>query len=147
MDESRIKTNKQLCRRYYTAYGKEGPSILDEVLSPKFVDHNAFPGFESDLEGAQELARQVRTAFPDGRMRIDHLVAEGDYVAIHWTFVGRFSAPFMGVAANNKDTSMTGIELVRIRNGLIVEAWHSEDLLGWMQSVGALPEIGHAVVA
>ncbi len=39
---------------------------------------------------------------------------------------------------------MSGIEILRVRDGQIAEFWHMDDFLGLMQQLGAIPAPGVA---
>jgi SnoaL-like polyketide cyclase len=63
-----------------------------------------------------------RQAFPDGRMTIENMVAEGDRVATRKTFRGTHRGELMGIPPTGK----------------VVETWHVGDDLGVLQQLGAL---------
>ena len=44
----------------------------------------------------------------------------------------------MGIAPIGKSVKVTGILIVRIANGKIVESWGETDALGWMQQLGVV---------
>jgi hypothetical protein len=45
---------------------------------------------------------------------------------------------------NGKQVTMSGIDILRISDGKIVEMWNQEDVLGMMQQLGAIPEPGQS---
>jgi len=61
-------------------------SVADQLIDPDFVVHGAGgQTVRSGPEGARQLVAAWRTGFPDGRMTIDDLFAEGDEVADRMT--------------------------------------------------------------
>jgi predicted ester cyclase len=46
----------------------------------------------------------------------------------------------MGIAPTGKQVTMSGINILRIADGKIVEMWNQEDVLGMMRQIGAIPE-------
>lgn len=47
----------------------------------------------------------------------------------------------MGIAPTGKQVTMTGIDIVRIAGGRIVERWGETNNLGFMQQLGVVPEL------
>ncbi|MGB0653728.1 MAG: ester cyclase [Thermoplasmatota archaeon] len=132
--------NKRIARRYAELINQHDAALYNEVCSPRFRDHNPAPGFQDDLEGMKSFMSQVFAGFPDVRVEVDRLLVSDEFVTILWTAHATHEGPFMGVAATGKRTTMNGIEVIRIRKGLVSDSWHSEDLLGLMQQIGAVPE-------
>jgi len=78
-------------------------------------------------------------ASPKIRMRVQDLIAEADKVVDRWTQTMPHSGEFKGIPATGKQVTVTGINIVRIADGKIVELWHREDALGLLQQLGAIP--------
>jgi predicted ester cyclase len=51
---------------------------------------------------------------------------------------GKHTGDHLGVAASNSPVEFTGISIVRIRDGQIVEAWNNFDFMSMNQQIGAL---------
>jgi predicted ester cyclase len=67
------------------------------------------------------------------------MIAEGDRVATKKTLTGTHTAEFNGIPPTGKQVSITYIDILRLRNGKIVEHWLSMDQMGFMQQLGVLP--------
>lgn len=80
-----------------------------------------------------------RRAFPDLRMEIHELVAEGDLVAARLTLSGTHQGPWAGVAPTGRRVTMSLMMLFRFEGGRLVEFWESDDQLGLRRQLGALP--------
>ena len=78
-------------------------------------------------------------AFPDCHVTIDDMIAEGDRVATKKTFTGTHTAELNGIPPIGKQVSITYIDILRLRNGKIVEHWLSMDQMSFMQQLGVLP--------
>jgi predicted ester cyclase len=50
----------------------------------------------------------------------------------------------MGVPPTGKVVTVTGIYIARFAGGRCVEEWSSSDQLGWLQQLGAVPEMAQA---
>jgi predicted ester cyclase len=101
---------------------------FESVHSPDFVDHSAGDR-TPDRIGLRQGIVDLYRAFPDFAaattvLAIDH--AEG-LVTIRWTAEGHHDGEFMGIAATGGRIGFAGIELIRIRDGQVVERWGEWD--------------------
>ena len=134
------EANKALVRRFYEEVLEKGNlTLVDELFASNYVYHEPTVGEVKGPEGIKQLAAMYRTAFPDLRMRIEDLVAEGDKVVSRWTGRGTHLGELMGVAPTGKQMTVTGMVISRIIGGKFVEDWENYDTLGMMQQLGALP--------
>jgi predicted ester cyclase len=81
----------------------------------------------------------VRTAFPDVRVTIDHMVGEDNQVVVVFTVAGENSGPFMGKPPTGQSILFTGIHYYQIKNERIHTARYEHDLLGLMEQLGMIP--------
>jgi uncharacterized protein YhfF/predicted ester cyclase len=89
---------------------------------------------------AYSMHKTLTGAFPDLRIDIQDLIAEGDKVVARMTFHGTHRGPFRGIAATGRQVRFTAIRVYRIADGKIVETWANQDalgLLGQLQSEAA----------
>ena len=112
-----------------------------DFFEPNFVNHlDHDPGSPlNSIEKAQQMFRQMFTAFPDMRVTIQQQVAEGDTVMTHKVFVGTHLGAFMGAAPSGKLIRFGVIDILRLANGKIVEHMAVQDRLGMLQQLGLLP--------
>jgi steroid delta-isomerase-like uncharacterized protein len=114
--------------------------ILDEIVANNYVRHDpAFPGEVRGPEGFKQYVLAMSTPFPDARISIEDVIAEGDRLALRWTFQGKHSGEFMGIPASGKELTLTGISIIRMEGGKIVEGWDGYDALGMLRQLGAAP--------
>ena len=131
-----IENNKLLVRRLYEDCINRGrPELLAQLIAEEFM---ASPGEKGASEFANGIAA-VRKGFPDVRFEIEDLVAEGDRVAVRWTFRGTHGGPFAGTAASQASVTQTANVIFQISDGKISRAWVQVDRLGLLQQIGALP--------
>lgn len=89
--------------------------------------------------GAKIWFNTAVSAFPDFHITPEDVIAEGERVVTHFTFSGTHDGKFMGIPATGKQFSITGIAIVRIADGKLVEWWENADVMGLMQQLGVLP--------
>ena len=133
--------NKALARRAYDAYNQRNLAVFYELFTPDFVLHNASMTIQG-LEAYKRFVSMYLTAFPDARISLEDLIAEGDTVVTRQTFRGTHQGDLMGIAPTGKQVSGTGILITRIANGKAVEQWSNYDDLGLLQQLGVVPAMG-----
>jgi steroid delta-isomerase-like uncharacterized protein len=113
--------------------------LVDELVAPDAIDHSGMPGRPEGPEGVKWAARMFRTAFPDLRFTVEDQVAEGDRLHNRFTVSGTHQGEFMGIPATGKPVFVTGMDMIRVRDGRMVEHWVQMDMLGVMQQLGLVP--------
>ena len=135
--------NEALVRRYFEGIWDDGNlDLIDELFTTNFVRHGptATEGEVRGLEGFKGVVGMYRTAFPDLRVPIEDLIAEGDRVVSRWTARGTHQGELMGIAPTGNQASVTGMIVDRISGGRIGEEWVEHNTLHLMQQIGALPQ-------
>jgi predicted ester cyclase len=136
--------NKALYRRFVEeVFGKKNVGATDEFIAPTCVDHAAPPAFPKGLEGAKQIQGMYLAAFPDVAVTFEDMIAEGDEgdkVMARFAIRGTHKGSFMGIAATGKRVTVTGIDIVRVSGGKIVEHWESFDQLDLMQQLDVVPK-------
>jgi steroid delta-isomerase-like uncharacterized protein len=131
--------NKQIVRRCYELFNGGRLDEFDELMAADVVDHSPTPEQSAGLEGVKESMAQFRKGFPDARIQVEDLIAEGDFVADRTTTTGTHNGDFAGSAPTGKSFTITAIDMYRIQGEKIVEIWHIEDTLGMMRQLGLAP--------
>ena len=135
--------NKALVRKLVEeVFNKGNISLVDEIMSPDFIEHEDVPGMSNDRGGSKQMISMLRSAFPDFKATIEDIVAEGDKVVIHMTWSGTQNGAFMGMPPSGKRMSIDIIDIMRVANGKFVEHWGVSDMMGMMQQLGAIPAPG-----
>ncbi len=132
--------NKALIRRIIEEIWNKGDlEAVDRYFAPDYVDHAPLPGQAPGAEGYKQAAAAMREAFPDLRLTLEDILAEGDKVAFRYTMEGTHQGDFMGMPPTGKPFSVGGMIIGRIAEGKGVERWANLDTLGLMQQLGAIP--------
>ena len=112
---------------------------FDKVLTV-FADNYVYHPNDT-VRGPQKAVAWVKS-FVDGfdiKLKLVHLVAEGDLVNYHMQVTGKQIAPFGGMPASNKDISVETIGIVRMENGKVAEEWEIFEEMKMLQQIGAMP--------
>jgi steroid delta-isomerase-like uncharacterized protein len=119
-------------------------AMSDELVVRDYVYHMSGRPKPLTREETEQFFRTLRAAFPDQRVTIEDMIAEGDKVVTRYTSRGTHKGDFMGIPATGKEVVVTGIVISRIAQGKIAEDWEELDTLGFMVQLGAIPPIGEA---
>jgi steroid delta-isomerase-like uncharacterized protein len=131
--------NEALAHRWHMEIFQEGNlDVADRIVAPGFVFH--LPGEDvHGIEGTKQLAAEWNRGFPGASINHEDAFSSGDKVAIRWTAEGTHRGKFLGVAATGTKVNMHGIDIYRIQEGKIAEAWIEWDVLGVLQQMGVVP--------
>jgi len=134
-----VEKNRALVAEYIQVIWNEGQvERLSEFIHPEFVSHDpADPEPIRGFAGLTQAIRQYHSAFPDLVNTIQAQIGEGDLVATRWSSTGTHRGTSFGIAPTGNRRDVTGIQFNQIRDGLIVEEWHSWDTLGLLRQLGA----------
>ena len=92
-----------------------------------------------DLEGLEawrEFTAPFVEAFPDLRLTIQDIAAEGNTVAARVAFRGTHRGEFQGLPPTGKEVAFSSIEIDRVVDGKVEEHWVEINLLGLVQQLG-----------
>jgi predicted ester cyclase len=98
--------------------------LIDELFTTDFVRHGP-PAVEGEVrgpEGFKGLVSTYHAGFPDFRVTIDDMIAEGDSVVSRWTVRGTHQGELMGNAPTGNQVAFTGYLFDRISGGKMREA-------------------------
>lgn len=135
------KQNKDLLRRYFDEAWNQGClELLDELVSPHFVNHNPiFPNLPPGPGSLKPNFTALCTAFPDLHFTVEDMVSEVDKVVTRWTCRGTHQGPWRNIAPTGRSITIAGVQTNRISNGQIMEQWLVVDQLGMLQQMGVIP--------
>lgn len=125
---------KVLGRVAVQAWNEGWPDLLDEVYAPNYRNH--LNGETLDMLKQSVLA--TRAAFSDFTITIDDQVVEGDKGVTRWTARGVHTGEYLGIPATGRPVEITGINIIRIENGKIVDEWARGDDVGLLRQLGVL---------
>jgi predicted ester cyclase len=133
-----LDANKAVVRRILEDFWGNGDLTAAELYHPAMVDHSPLPGQLPGRQGMIDQCRLFHDAFAI-TLTIEALFAEDDLVCDRWTAVLTHIGPFLGVEPTGRSATVHAIDVMRVREGLIVEAWHQEDMHVALSALGVLP--------
>ena len=114
---------------------KQDLSALDDFFSLHYVVHTY------QMQGLEEFKQyysRLYKGFPDWHETIRDIIAEGNKVWARLTFTGTHTGEYRGIAPNGKRHSVVGVNIYRIVDGKIVEAWIVEDTVDSLNQLGII---------
>jgi predicted ester cyclase len=123
-------------RRYDTFWNTGDEALARAALSPSFHDNTLPQGRRQGIEGVLQASKAFRTAVPDLRCEVRQLIVAGDRVVTHLHFTGHFSGSLGSKKGAGEVIDFIATDIYRIVDGRIVEDWHLEDNLTFLQQAG-----------
>ena len=139
-----VEENKALARRIFEdLFNKGDDSWVDtELFDPGFrlwapPLRERGPGSPKDVK---EFIRDLHTGFPDVRVQVEDMIAEGDKVVVRWrTTKQTHLGSYRGVPPTRRSLKMTGVHIFRFHEGKLHETWLELDALGMAEQMGLVP--------
>jgi steroid delta-isomerase-like uncharacterized protein len=127
-DASQEARNKAVAGRVFEEIFNQGKfQVADEIYAKDFVNHGLHRNV--DLQEDQAAVHAEKKAFPDLKMTVILMVAEGDLVTVVWVFRGTNTSAGYGLPPTGVKVELRGITVWRIVDGKIREEWTSFDQL------------------
>ena len=113
--------NKVLVQRLVEeVFNRKHTRLIEVFYEPDCWGNSPDGRFRSRTEFSTILARYA-LGFPDSRMNIDCVVADGECVLVHYTFSGTNTGSWAGLPVTNQAVRLSGVMISRIRNHRIVQ--------------------------
>lgn len=129
------ESSKAVITHLYELINRGELASIGELLAADVLGASGQRGREAFLANFQTL----RAAFPDLRYTIDAMVAEGDRVAVRWSWTGTHRGAFRSIAATNKAVTSVGMAIFELAGGKITATSLQTDRLGFLQALGVIP--------
>jgi predicted ester cyclase len=124
-----VEQNKALVRRFLEEQARGNLDVVDELLSPDFVDRSLLPGQGPTREDFKRALTEILDAFSIIDFTIEEQVAEGDTVITKYTERSIIRGEFAGQPPTGTVENFEGIYIHRIANGKITEEWSQANTL------------------
>ncbi len=135
-----VEENETIALGYFEAFVNKDLAWIDEHIAPDFVRHD--PGLPFEVrgpEGVKELNSAFHMAFPDLRLDIEDVIAEGGKVLVRLAIRASHRGELAEIPPTGKEVDVPVMDLFRIADGRLAEHWAIIDNLGMMQQLGVIP--------
>jgi predicted ester cyclase len=118
------------------SFNKQEYTVLEEYFDPNYKEHQF--GLNPTVEGMEGDIDGLHRSFPDFNLTIEDIVVEGDKLWARMTARGTNLGGFMG-PPNGKSFEGTVVDIIRFKDGKIIDHWGVPDRFAIMAQIGALP--------
>jgi len=130
-----LEENKEIIRCLVEAFNKHNVTLLDELISPDFFDHD----FQlTGLESYKQTETINFKVFPDIHRTIYDIIAEGDKVWVHFEDTGTHTNEYRGIPPSGNKITLTGVHIWRIADDKVVEKAGIYDQMDFFKQVGVI---------
>jgi predicted ester cyclase len=131
--------NKSIVVAFTQAFNNRNITALDKLVAENEVEHNSLA--HQGLDGVKQYLRDLITAFPDLHITIDHIIAEGDNVAVFTHTTGTLAQQVMstaGIPISGRNISFKTADIYRIADNKIVEHWDIIESVKMLSNLGLI---------
>jgi steroid delta-isomerase-like uncharacterized protein len=140
----KTQANKEIVRRFVEVVKNQRHlDQLGDFFQADYVEHNPFvASCGRGVEGYQRFLAHLFSGFPDDRVEIELITAEGDMVSYRAWETGTHQGEFLKIPPTGKSARWTEIHFLRLADGKVAEHWIDVDIFGWFQQLGVIPPLG-----
>ncbi len=112
-----------------------------EVYSPSVIHHGFSSRIRPGVPGLRDHYTALLKGFPDARVDIEDILADGEKVVHRFTFNGTHRGEFLKVPATGKAVRASGVHIHLFNGGKCVEVWQILDTFAFLSQIGAVPQL------
>lgn len=136
------ENNETLLHRWFEQVWNQGRAeAIDEMFAGDGIAHGLSNQPGNELRGPDQYKpffESFRNAFPDIQVVIEDTISEGDKIAARCLVRATHQGEGLGLSPSGKPVEFTGMTIVRVKDGKIVEAWNNFDFMTMFQQLGAM---------
>jgi predicted ester cyclase len=106
-------------------------------LAPDYRRHVSPNATSLSLDEQEQRLTGSSTAFPDIQIEVEEVLAKGDHLAIRSTMRGTYYGELMGLEPTGKHVATGLVDVIRVKDGKLVEQWGGPDLYDLLRQLGA----------
>ena len=134
-----VPSTDVVLRLYEDVLNQKRFELLEELVAPDFVGATG----ERGPQGFAATLGALASGFPDIHYVLERPLADGNRVAVFWTWEGTHQGEYRGLAPTGTRVKNGGSSMFELKDGRIVRAWSQTDRLGFLQQLGVAPaELG-----
>jgi steroid delta-isomerase-like uncharacterized protein len=112
---------------------------IDEIVADDLRFHAPLPMGATGIQALKQVYTLLLGAFPDLRVSVEDMIAEGDKLVIRNTVTGTHLGDFRGLPATGKAVRYAEMFVFRFADGRVAEIWGVVDALTQLRQLGAIP--------
>jgi predicted ester cyclase len=112
-----------------------------ELYSNSVIHHGFSSRIRPGIPGLRDHYVALLKGFPDLRIEIDDIIAEGEKIAHRFRFSGTHRGEFLGIPATQKSISASGMQMNLFSGGKCIEVWSVHDSYHFLSQIGAVSQL------
>ena len=100
---------------------------MSDYIAADVINHALAPDAPNGLAGTITEVTNFRAAVPDLQVHNEDVIGSGDKIVLRWTAKGTQQAPMFGHPPTGTPLAYSGIDILRVHDGMIVERWIEYD--------------------
>lgn len=126
---------RDLAHRWFEEVWNKGRrDAIHEMMAPDAVLHEG--GADSvGPDGFYPFFDRFNATLSEIHVTVHDTVSEGDRICTRWSFTGKHTGAGLGIPPTGKTIHVTGMGIIRVAGGKLVEGWQNWDMLGMMQQI------------
>lgn len=115
---------------------------LDQINESNFDKNITLVSSPENVVGIEDFKAYYSnyiTGFTNVSFTIIDAFGQGDKIVKHWNFKGTHTGDFFGIPATGNEVNVSGVTLVKMKDGKIAQEQDIMDNLEFMQQLGLLP--------
>jgi steroid delta-isomerase-like uncharacterized protein len=120
-------------------WNKGRVEAIDEMLAGDVVIHGLGDEAIRGREGYRPFFETMHNTFSQIEVVVEDAVEQGDTIAARCTVRGTHTGDGMGSAPTGRRVEFSGMTMVKVKDGKMVEGWNNFDFAGMLQQIGADP--------
>jgi steroid delta-isomerase-like uncharacterized protein len=136
---------EEVVKQYFDALSRRDVDAMAALWAPDGEEHIASQVDAVGPNGVRAYFTELFTAFPDFALTVETTVAQDDKVAVHWKATATMTGPLWGLEPTGAHVETEGIDLLRVRDGLIVRNDAVPDGMALARQIGLVPPAGSGI--
>jgi predicted ester cyclase len=128
-------TGEEMARRWFEeVWNMRRRDAIAEMMHPDAVVHDA--GVDTrGPSGFYPFFDRIHATFSDMHVTVNDTIEQGDRVCVRWSCTMRHTGEGLGMAPTGKALEITGITIMRVEGGKMIEGWQNWDMLGLLAQI------------
>lgn len=127
---------RNLGRRWFEEVWNKGRrGGIAEMLAPDAVLHDSERDSQPGPDGFYPFFDRLNATLSELYVTVQDSFAEGDRVCVRWECIAKHTGDGFGIPPTGKPIRVTGISILRVAGGMVVEAWQNWDVMGMMEQM------------
>ena len=137
--KSSTAQNKVVVKKAYEWFNSNSWDSLATVIASDYIEHDPDQGQKPGFDGLKAAFALYAATFPDMKMDMKEIAAEGDMVMTRLVITGTMKGKMGDTPPNGKKIDVEMFEQLRIKDGKMVERWGVFDAMKMMTQLGMMP--------